>query len=156
MEQWKDVLDTGGRFRVSDLGNIIGARGRLMVPQNRRGYPAVRVLGKSRDIHTMVLEAFVCLRPDEMECRHLDGDKWNPSLSNLKWGTRSENQTDRVLHGCSNRGARCGKAILTAEQVVEIRGRVATCRSLRGLAREYGVNDKTIRNIRDMKSWLEA
>lgn len=34
-----------------------------------------------------------------MECRHLDGNKINNKLSNLKWGTRHENIMDCVRSG---------------------------------------------------------
>jgi len=50
-------------------------------------------------VHHLVLEAFVGPRPQGMECRHLDGNPANNVVSNLAWGTRSENQLDRVSHG---------------------------------------------------------
>lgn len=68
----------------------------------------------------------------------------------LSWKTPSENQADRVEHGTSNRGTRCGSAKLTENDVLKIR-------SLPGkavdLARQYHVSDSTIREIRAKKSW---
>jgi len=50
-------------------------------------------------IHRLVLIAFVGLQPDGMEALHRDGDPGNNTLSNLRWGTHSENQLDQVAHG---------------------------------------------------------
>lgn len=64
--------------------------------------------GHMRRVHQLVLETFVGPRPKGMECRHLDGNKHNNHLKNLKWGTRSENQHDAVKHGTHSNG-RLGK-----------------------------------------------
>jgi len=56
-----------------------------------------------------------------LQCRHLDGNKSNNNLSNLKWGTRSENQMDRVACGNSNRGERSRMSKLKKEDVIIIR-----------------------------------
>ena len=44
-----------------------------------------------------------------MECCHNDGDFENNRLSNLRWGTKSENTLDSVKHGTHNnaRKTRC-------------------------------------------------
>lgn len=47
----------------------------------------------------MVLNAFVGPPPPGFEGCHKDGDRANNALSNLYWGTRSDNQRDRVRHG---------------------------------------------------------
>ena len=49
--------------------------------------------------HRLVMFAFVGPCPPGQEVRHLDGDKLNPSLDNLVYGTRSENMRDMVRHG---------------------------------------------------------
>lgn len=52
-------------------------------------------------VHELVLLAFEGPRPDlgsRGEIRHLDGDKLNNSLINLKYGTTKENAADRKLH----------------------------------------------------------
>ena len=52
-------------------------------------------------VHELVLLAFVGPRPamdERCEIRHLDGDKTNNHLSNLKYGTVKENAADRKLH----------------------------------------------------------
>ena len=105
------------------------------------------------DVHTLVLSAFVSPRPDGMECRHLNGDPTDNNLENLTWGTRSENQNYRATHGTSNRGEQCAHSKLTESDVLKIREQVKTGAGIRSTARSFGVNDKTIRNIRDGNIW---
>jgi hypothetical protein len=59
------------------------------------------VLGRrnTRMVHTLVLEAFVGPRPPGKEACHGNGQPGDNRLSNLRWGTRSENIADAVRHG---------------------------------------------------------
>lgn len=69
----------------------------------KNGYLAI-VLHKGGDtktkyVHRLVLESFTGPAPEGMECLHIDGDKTNNHLDNLRWGTRQENILDIVRHG---------------------------------------------------------
>lgn len=80
--------------------------------KNSRSYLHVNLCNRGRKmcaIHRLVLEAFIGPCPKGMECRHLDGDKQNNKLDNLKWGTHSENQQDAVKHGTHYTLGRCGE-----------------------------------------------
>jgi hypothetical protein len=94
-----------GRVRSLDRIDARGSRikGRVLSPAHRaNGYLQVGLHrgGKlyMRMVHALVCEAFRGLRPDGKEVRHLDGDKLNNHVSNLRWGTRSENELDKELH----------------------------------------------------------
>lgn len=50
-------------------------------------------------VHELVLEAFVGPRPDGYTCCHNDGDPFNNHVDNLRWGSRSKNEYDKVFHG---------------------------------------------------------
>lgn len=50
-------------------------------------------------VHRLVLYTFRGEPPIGYEARHLDGDRTNNRLSNLQWGSRSENTLDKVRHG---------------------------------------------------------
>jgi hypothetical protein len=52
-----------------------------------------------RLMHRLMLETFRGPRPKGQECRHLDDNKHNWRIENLKWGTRFENGQDRVRNG---------------------------------------------------------
>lgn len=50
-------------------------------------------------VHVLVLEAFVGPRPPGMECLHSNDVGTDNRLSNLRWGTHSENLNDLVRNG---------------------------------------------------------
>ena len=120
------ISDTGIVYSNAERAN----RGRPKKPVLKsqwlcRGYWAVDIQNKSirrkAFVHHLVLETFVGHRPKGSQCRHLDGNPLNPVLSNLKWGTRKENQMDRIIHGTDNRGSKHGMSKLTETEVKEIR-----------------------------------
>lgn len=113
-EEWRAIPGFGGRYDVSDEGRIrswVPWRNRelphLMSPQPnaRSGHP-MQVLTPYRGakkvavyVHTAMMLAFVGPRPDGLVVRHIDGDSLNNRLSNLAYGTASENEFDKVRHG---------------------------------------------------------
>jgi len=98
--------------------------GKWLKPRIRRRYWAVtlRKEGRpyTRSIHRLVLETYVGPCPSGMQCRHLDGDRNNNYLTNLKWGTGSENAQDEIRHG-GRRGEKNGRAKLTNTDIGVIR-----------------------------------
>lgn len=145
---WTNIPNWPG-FLVSDDGRVRGLSGKILKPSvSRDGHLYInhRWLGKQEKlwIHRAVLEAFVGPCPSGQEARHLDGNPSQNTLDNLAWGTRQENADDRVRHGNSPKGERSGLAKLTEKQVIEIRDLYGT-RTLRALARQYGVSHTAIR-----------
>ncbi len=117
MERWLPVRDWADLYEVSDHGRIRSLRrgGRVLRPKLTSGYPTIQLsldgVQVTRYIHQLVLEAFVGPRPDRCEVRHLNGDRRDVRLANLRWGTRSENARDAVRHGThwETRKVRCSK-----------------------------------------------
>lgn len=74
----------------------------LKTNMNRHGYHSVGLSvaarRKRREVHRLVLLAFVGPPPDRFEGCHNDGNCTNNRLSNLRWDTRSANTLDRALH----------------------------------------------------------
>ncbi|KJL37044.1 NUMOD4 motif protein [Microbacterium ginsengisoli] len=117
-ERWMDhpqyplieVSDLGRVRSAAFIGDgIVGRRGWHYRPRLRKltvnddGYLTVQVgaspAGRMVKVHTLVLETFVGPRPAGMEVLHLDANRANPALRNLRYGTRSENQRQRVADG---------------------------------------------------------
>lgn len=120
---------------------------------NKSGHLLLSLCGgrSAVQIHRFVLECFEGPCPEGMQCRHLDGDPTNNTLSNLKWGTPKENMRDRDLHGTTARGSRNGNSKLSESDVLAIR---ASTEGLRPLARKFGVSKTTIVNIRLGRTWV--
>lgn len=134
-------------------------RGRILRPATNAndGHMSV-VLGRaagSKGIHTLVLRAFVGPPPEGHECCHRDDDPSNNKLSNLRWGTRSDNLHDAVRNGKKPVGERHAGSKLTTAIVKKIRplfGRITYVE----LGRRYGVSDSTIRQIKDGRTWTHV
>lgn len=147
-EIWKSVPGFEGQYDVSSQGRVRtfrrGANGRLLKPGRMpQGHLSVALgRGNSQCVHKLVLLAFVGPPPKGCECLHGNGDPSDNRLENLRWGTRSENNIDAVLH--QHRGK------LTKAQVKVIRARVNTeGRGIgRKLAAEYGVHETTISAVK--------
>ena len=122
MTEWRSVVGFEGLYEVSDEGQvrslprqIVGKtkrgescvrpwRGKILKPDVNRvsGHQGVTLYGERVRrvlVHHLVLEAFVSPRPLGLEGCHWDDDPSNNHVSNLRWGTRSENKFDSVRNG---------------------------------------------------------
>lgn len=162
MERWLDVVGYEGVYRVSDHGRVSGPRRSILAtPPNERGYPQVglyRAGVKRRTVfvHQLVAAAFLGPAPAGQECRHIDGDSGNPALSNLRYGTHSQNAIDGVEHGVMPMGEGHPHAKLTEADAAEIRRRYRPyCQRWggRACAERYGVSTGTISAVVAQRTW---
>jgi hypothetical protein len=159
-EIWK-TINRHSEYEISDQGRVRSWKRkipRILKPvSNHKGYLRVGLNGQWHTIHSLVLEAFVDPCPEGMQARHRDGNPSNNRLTNLIWGTPSQNQMDRVAHGTSNRSERHPRTKLTNQQVIEIRDRYAKGDILqRELAQEFEVRIGTIGGIIQRRSWVHV
>jgi hypothetical protein len=147
MEIWKDVPGYEGQYQVSNEGRVKSFRRRkdgvLLAPGRMPGGHLSVSLGRgrSRCVHELVLLAFVGPRQPGQECLHGNGNPSDNHLANLRWGTRSENLRDKVLHG---------QCKLKLNDVIAIKSALKNYRRglQRELARKYGVAECTISAIK--------
>jgi hypothetical protein len=167
-EVWAPMFETEG-CEISSLGGVrraamvskrgdgpIRVQGKTFYPKpiKGRGYAQFTLLGKKYYLHREILRAFTGMAGDALLARHMDGEPSNNVLSNLRWGSESENQMDRVRHGSSNRGSRHGNAKLSEAEVEEILS--AKNKYGRELAAKYGVCRQHIDAIRRGDCWNHA
>lgn len=118
-ERWLPVVGWEGFYEVSDRGRVRSVDRTVTYKDGRvRRYPStVLAVGHhgighehvllcrssdsraTRQVHLLVLAAFGPPQHEGTECLHTDGDPKNNSITNMRWGTRSENNNDRVRHG---------------------------------------------------------
>lgn len=128
-ERWAPVLGYEGRYVVSTRGRVWGLKrdGQLAEALDRKGYPRVSLYDergqKTKKVHHLVLDAFVGPRPPGHECAHLDGNPCNPWLDNLAWVTPTDNHAHKRRHGTNRDGFDNAGALLSPDEVREIRRR---------------------------------
>ena len=173
MEEWKDIPGYEGCYQASTEGRIRSLdrtvygkhwvtgqpfartiRGRVLRPGQycKTGHLSV-VLGHKtagRPVHQLIMLTFVGAPPEGQEVRHKNGDPTDNRLSNLEYGTRTENILDVFYQGKAWRK-------LTIADVVKIRSDLSAGATVSRLAKQYHVSRITISRIKTGRSfsWLE-
>ena len=117
-EIWKDVVGYSGIYEDSNLGRVRSLdrldtagrkrKGRIL-KQTLSNYLRVILCNgkkKTRLVHQLVCETFIGPRPEGKEVCHGPSGKLDNSLTNLRYGTHSENALDRNRDGTSGRNRR--------------------------------------------------
>lgn len=162
-EVWKPVTGYEGLYEVSDLGRVrsldrvvTGKDGRderhngkiLRSQKLYNGYLEVHVSKngkrKHRTIHSLVAEAFLGPRPRGRDVMHVDGDRANNALENLRYGTRSENLRSTYAYGGKQANGK-----LSLEDVTDIRKRLTANEPVLSIAERYGVNSAAVYHIKN-------
>lgn len=167
-EVWMPAPDYEGIYEVSNLGRVRrdptaparppGAPGKCLIPSYTNGYAHVSLSKRgvitTHRVHVLVLRAF-CGEPPFQGAHgaHNDGDPSNCRLDNLRWATPIENQADVDRHGRRCRGEEVYGAVLTEDQVREIRRRIEAGERNPPIANDFGVSISTIHLIRHGKIW---
>lgn len=171
-EIWKDIPGYEGKYQVSNLGRIKSLKRKVLGKNPYTGKPFMRTvnerilrparfckcghlsipLGKGvcgKPIHRLVMEAFVGKAPPGMEVLHRNGIPTDNRLTNLRYGTRTENILDVYYQGKRWRK-------LSIEDVEEIRFGLYCGICGRELARMYNVAESAISSIKRGRSfqWL--
>lgn len=169
MTKGQEIRDVPGfpGYSVSESGDVYTTkyRGeRSTSPKQMKpwtapsGYSYVHLLrgGKEHNIavHRLVLLAFRGPpSEDQKHSRHLDGSKNNNHISNLAWGTVKENSDDSEAHGTKPRGESHGNALLTKENVLEIRRLRSSGVRTAEICERFNLSRGHVKNIVSGRAW---
>ena len=165
-ETWKDIPGYEGRYQASDQGRVRSVdrfvrcgrngagirllKGRVLRPAANRYNPHLYVVlghgAAGSPVHRLVAQTFLGPQAPGQDVRHLDGDAKNNRVSNLAYGTRTENIIDVYRIGRPWR-------VLTAAQAREIRERLRAGERGSVLAKEYGVSQSCISAIKQRRTY---
>lgn len=180
-ERWKSVKNFEGAYEVSSEGRVRSVD-RTVISRNRWGpiekHLRGKVLAQSTDsygyqtvalskngkskpyrVHLLVGKAFLGLRPPGQDIRHGPKGRKVNTVANLCYGTRAENEQDKIRDGTFRHGGdgRAGEAAshvkLTWAIVREIRHRRAAGERPSDLAREFSTTPTTIYLIVTNRQW---
>lgn len=165
VENWPDYeVSNLGRMRratdgISGIGAVTYPKGYIHKMGVTKGYHVMTLSGPngkiSRNVCTIVCAAFHGPKPSpHHEAAHENGNRLDDREKNLRWATRLENIEDKKRHGRQPRGSTHWRTVLSEDQVREIKAQLAkgTIRAI-DLARQYGVSNNTIANIKSGAAW---
>lgn len=136
-EVWKEVEFHKG-FYVSNLGRVrrdafIDSCGRpyeerfvsIVNNKKRDGYDYVHIGEKNKSLARLVAETFIPNPDNKPEVNHIDGNKFNNSVSNLEWVTTIENKKHAWDNGLCNAKHRMQK--IMCKETGEIFNSIVEC-----------------------------
>lgn len=167
-EIWKPVVGFETHYEVSNQGRVrrskAGKRteiGRILRPQDTRGYKYVLLhvfgIGHKRNIHHLVADAFIGIRPKGYQCNHKDGNPANNTPENLEWVTPKEN----IRHAISILGRwrhheHNSFAHTDEKTVAEIRALWATGEhTQKSLAKRFNMSHSNVNYIVNNVTWKD-
>jgi Mor family transcriptional regulator len=175
MEIWKPIPRFDGVIEVSNIGNV-----RRVASQVRGRANSLRTV-KARALkprchpwgyywhefsvhgkrywdfaHRLVLEAFVGPCPSEHYVLHFDNNPKNNRLENLRYGTPSDNSSDKLMHGTQPHGEQIPWHKLKNADVLNIRHRRQDGETLEKIGEDYGVSETYIWQICTGVKWKNA
>ena len=150
LPRWEIDINTGTVKTVKGISNTV----------DRNGYGRVGASYKGKyysfGLHEVIAVAGGLDILDK-QVNHIDGNKLNNSISNLEAVTISENIQHSFNLGLNkgHKGSEHGRALLTDEQVIEIKKALKDYKHGLGkeLADRYGVKKATISAIRNGRLW---
>lgn len=154
--------ENGTPFKYNDQTFIVYATGNvwsiklerfLFQETDKDGYSIVTLAGKKFKLHRLILTVFDREPEDWEVCRHKDGNTTHNNLSNLQWGSVTENNRDKERHGTKLIGEQLAASKLKENDVRIIRNTVFKRGTVADFARRFNVSGPTIIAIRDNKTW---
>ena len=100
-----DIIGYEGLYKIYDDGRVFGIkRNKFIKPQlSARGYYRIGLYvnqkRNNKSIHKLVALHYIGEPPIGFEVDHIDRDKLNNNISNLRYISRSENQKNRYVYG---------------------------------------------------------
>jgi hypothetical protein len=152
-------------YRIGDDGSVWTskqqgkrAKWRLLAQAKMNGYMVVGLCNpgfkqKMFRVHQLMLMAFVGPRPDGMEGCHNNGVRNDNRLSNLRWDTHVNNESDKEQHGTVMRGDIHGSSKLRERDIPVVRKMLASGISVPEVAKKFGVAKSTIGGVKYRKAW---
>jgi hypothetical protein len=165
-EIWREIPFTDNKYEVSNYGRVRSycydkQKGRLVKPGNIKGFynVSLRVGGKKRSflVHKLTAEYFIERQSeDETVVIHLDWNKQNNHVSNLRWATRSESYR-RMHELLQETRKKSGKMVtsskLSPEDVSVLKGLLEKGVKQTVIARLFCISEMQVTRIKRNENW---
>jgi hypothetical protein len=180
-EKWKPVyfegVDEDDKYMISNYGRIKKWERKkndfvVQKPSNVNGYAYFSfrteedILNRKRitkSLHRLVAEEFLS-KPDEDSDNviHIDFNKWNNHVSNLRWATRPEmfahsRKSPRTAAAIERRKGEITNSKLTVTEVMRLKKRLKRGKTpLYKIAKEFGITHTQLNRIRRGENWAHV
>lgn len=103
MEIWKEIPGSGGKYQISNYGNVYSLINNVQLKgvNNGNGYLRVKLNERLFYIHRLVAMAFIPNPKGYKEINHKDENKLNNNADNLEWCSHKYN----MIFGTRNKRA---------------------------------------------------
>jgi hypothetical protein len=155
-------IDGYESYFATQCGNVISTKGKtvrkLKAFVDGAGYLAVwlRTRGEThrKKVHQLIATVFHGPKPNEHSVvRHLDNERLNNAPSNLRWGSRIENEADKIRHGTQICGAQSHFARLTENEVRVMRKLRAMGVTTQRISEIFGITQGYASVVCRKKKW---
>lgn len=169
-EEWKhiqfdDKISSQKKFKISNYGRVINCTAEKEFLRKQsfiNGYETIYLKQKenkkstSRYVHKLVAQHFLEKEnEDQIYVIHLNFDKKDNTIANLKWATKREKELHQFKNPVfieSRKNITFGK--LTEGQVKIIKRQIKNNRTrLNMIAKRFGVSDMQINRIKTGENW---
>lgn len=135
MEIWKEIPGSGGKYQISNYGNVYSLINNVQLKgvNNGNGYLRVKLNERLFYIHRLVAMAFIPNPKGYKEINHKDENKLNNNADNLEWcshkynmifGTRNKRAIDNTKKSVIQY-AMSGKYVCSYNSIVEAAGKMS-------------------------------
>lgn len=161
-EIWREVVGYEGLYAVSSHGRIFGKKKNkhLSFGNGKAGYQLVGLckngIRKNHQVHRLVATAFIENSKKKKVVNHIDGDKHNNVVGNLRWSTMSENRKHAYDVGLQFPiwGERSNFAKLKSDDVIYIRELYKNKKpSMASIASMYSITIGAVYLLLHRKTW---
>lgn len=179
-EEWKDIIFPPGalrkRYAISNYGRVMSYTNQLddgkpVKGGSLKGYKTLPLrpggISTTFYIHKLVAKCFLPAPAENDECViHLDFNKTNNYVENLKWATREETYAHQqknptVIDGRRKNKGRCPYEgpKLNATQVMRLKKKLLDPdrkTKLRIIAKQFGISEMQLHRIRKGENWAHV
>ena len=104
MEEQYKIIKGYSNYEISNFGNIRNVKtGRILKQCNIKGYKKIELIndngkGITHRVHRLIAEYFIPNPNNKPTIDHIDNNKANNNVNNLRWVTLQENSSNRSLN----------------------------------------------------------
>ena len=148
---FKQIRNTS--YSISNDGYVYSNKTNKILKATLGQYAKVSIDGITTTVHRLVAEAFIANPEGKPHINHIDGDRYNNSVSNLEWCTNAENKLHAAIHGLVARGSAVNTSVMSEDDAILALEMLSANESSAEVARFFGVTRATISKLKLGQTW---